>query len=433
MLDGDASSWRLLGRGGAAIVFAYCGEENELVRGVWEDVGGQGEGKRPRASADASTRVFPSSRPSPKRHRVLRVPKLGPTPPPDAATALDAAVWADVPAMASAEGVRGMRGLGAVGRSKNTLPTHPSPPHTPTDPASRDAAFAATVFAPAIGCQYVPAAVPTALPPRLAAALSSTAGTRLATIAALLPDATAPIPGSPPHCPRLTIELKPKCGWPHAGGRRPRALLQRQARRADKKGPLPPDPRDLFSGDVARVQRAVGAHLATNATLFVGGERCASPPPASVFAPLGGRRAVVAALAAILTAEPLLESLLTTQEAPTCCHSHDAAAAAAALARGSSSAAHTAAARCLRAYLTATTARDVTVMVTLVAGVGTDAAAPRLQKSVDGGGVALVPRRRHALTYRLTVVDVAVKSAAKIPAHVAADAALPRSLPRRGG
>lgn len=102
MLDPHPAAWRLLGQGGAAAVFAYCGSVQELVRvGTW----------RRRGRRQKCGKCLDSSLINPffshQRHHVLRVPKAGPPP----ASALDAAVWDDVPAVASAPGERRKRGF----------------------------------------------------------------------------------------------------------------------------------------------------------------------------------------------------------------------------------------------------------------------------------------------------------------------------------
>jgi hypothetical protein len=77
-------------------------------------------------------------------------------------------------------------------------------------------------------------------------------------------------------------------------------------------------------------------------------------------------------------------------------------------------------------------------MVTL-ASAGRDARGQSVDHqgdSVGAGRVALgggCVRDAPVVCYRATVVDVGVKSAAKLPAHAAEDARLPRSLPHRGG
>lgn len=319
----------------------------------------------------------------------------------------------------------------------------------------------------------------------------------------------------------LCVELKPKCGLPHGTGRRTKVRLKQQQQQQQ----LPNSsnhqscycPSDLFSGEPARRKKALLAlvsdalargfsHTAPRAAHFrlfgESGEPLEGTEKAErAIAQLlldGGRgggsggvgkkkgaspfRLLAGALDSILSREPLLPRLLDAQRCPECPTAAAAAKHLSALREvaaekkvpppppppSSAAAAPSAAAAAssLRSYLTATSARDLSVMILLWrSGEGGGAGGggrgggrggedeqedekmkggkPSLQRDAlsAGGAVEIVsypsslsssPSRR-ILQYRISLCDLDAKPSSKAELHAAADERLPRSGVRRRG
>ena len=326
-------------------------------------------------------------------------------------------------------------------------------------------------------------------------------------------------PGSKSVSSSLCVELKPKCGLPHGTGRRTKVRLkqqqqQQQRRRRQRQQAISSHkstycPSDLFSGEAARRKKALAAlisdalarsfsHSAPRAAHFRlfdengeplegtqkaeraieellgsgcgGGCGCGSgskkkgvrrSPPSSTF------RLLVGALDSVLSFEPLLPRLLDAQSCPECPTAAVAAehlsvlreVAAAKKTSSSSSVAAaavvSAAASSLRSYLTATSARDLSVMILLRRGGGEETCEkekggkPFLQRDAAavGGAVELLSSSsslsspsspsssfsHQTLRYRIALCDLDAKPSSKAELHAAADEKLPRSGARRQG
>lgn len=315
----------------------------------------------------------------------------------------------------------------------------------------------------------------------------------------------------------LCVELKPKCGLPHGHGRRTKVRLKQQ--QLMEREPCSSSthrstycPSDLFSLEPARRKRALNAlvtdalardfsHTAPRAAhfrlfdaegealegagraaeavsellLLRGGESALSSSKEAATPPSQKKKALkllVDALDSILSFEPLLPRLLEAQRCPECPTAAMAAESLSVLRQEveavagekkktkapSASAAAAAAASSLRSYLTATSARDLSVMILLRRGRGEDdddgennnKKRSFLQRDTSGGAVEFVPSPpslsslssqchrprpppRLLLRYRISLCDLDAKPSSKAELHAAADEKYPRSGARRRG
>jgi inositol-pentakisphosphate 2-kinase len=411
----DAAAWELLAGGCANRVFRYVGGDAALAG------------------------------------RVLRVRRPGPWPAAADATAaaLEAELWADLPAAAAAGGLAA---------------------------AACQAAFAAEVMGPLVGAARVPPQAPARLAGAAAAALGRPDGV-------LMPDATLlPALDGEPAGATICIEIKPKsgadarCATAHPGraaaaaGRARFALRQLlKLARGEVAAPSGYAPAELFSDEPRRVAAALAALMASpqnNLGLFVDGRAVAiagggAPAAAALDAaaaalgaaagdgtPAAPRAALAALLAAALAQEGALAGVRAAQAA--CGHDVEgvyrlyrslvnlpveAEPADAAHAQGPGpDAAHAAAVaallarpradalRVLRSYLISATAKDCALMVALRRAL--PGAAPRAQANFAAAGVVACAAAGGAFRYRVAVVDLDLKPLAKVAAHRRLDAEL---------
>lgn len=298
--------------------------------------------------------------------------------------------------------------------------------------------------------------------------------------AVLMPDATLlpPSPSLPKRSPTICVELKPKAGHitrcptvhpKHASLKHSTSRYQLHQLLKVEEGTVRQsstyDPLDLFSGDEARMAKAVTdlmAHPQNNLALFVNGKRenltgqegadrldSAADALFGAGAEGGGvpRSRLIAALVAILRQEQVLQGIAAAQKlceydiegvyrlychytgqepvASPCasvCRTYDLPPHEAAISALLDLPRHEAI-RVLRNYCISATAKDCSVMIAMErvdpGPAGTSETPQPLRQGVEFeecGLVHLVPQVL-MLRYRVTIVDLDRKSLGKIPKH----------------